>query len=220
MKSVNVHCDFFKQIRKHTDEEIGRFFRALASEIDGEECPELPPTLAMLKEMVSDQNNRFSEQQRNKRIKPNEPKAPNKPNEPKQPTVSITVTDSVPVPVTNTKDEGFTGDESICGAAAPKKQKFTQPSVSDVAAYCRERGNSVDAQAFVDFYTSKGWVVGKSPMKDWRSAVRTWERNHFANGNSSHGGQARAAPDTPSGGYERTKAALERVRGDVAGVTE
>jgi hypothetical protein len=49
--------------------------------------------------------------------------------------------------------------------------------VDEVAAYCEERGNGIDAQSFVDFYASKGWVVGKSPMKDWKAAVRTWERS-------------------------------------------
>ena len=45
-----------------------------------------------------------------------------------------------------------------------------------MAAYCRERGNRVNPRKFVDFYTSKGWRVGKEPMKDWRACVRTWEQ--------------------------------------------
>ena len=57
------------------------------------------------------------------------------------------------------------------------KKRFAVPSVEEVAAYCRERGNNVDAQRFVDFYTSKGWRIGKEPMRDWRACVRTWERN-------------------------------------------
>jgi hypothetical protein len=56
------------------------------------------------------------------------------------------------------------------------KAKFKKPDVFEVAAYCRERQNGVDAQAFVDFYESKGWMIGKNPMKDWKAAVRTWER--------------------------------------------
>ena len=56
-----------------------------------------------------------------------------------------------------------------------KTKRFAPPSVEDVAAYCQERCNSVDPQRFVDFYTSNGWKVGKSAMKDWRAAVRTWE---------------------------------------------
>lgn len=57
-----------------------------------------------------------------------------------------------------------------------KRKRFTPPTVEEVAAYCHERQNSVDAQTFVDFYASKGWVVGKSKMKDWKAAVRTWEK--------------------------------------------
>lgn len=57
-----------------------------------------------------------------------------------------------------------------------KKKNFIPPSVVDVQAYCYERENNVDAQAFVDFYDSKGWMVGKNKMKDWKAAVRTWER--------------------------------------------
>lgn len=54
---------------------------------------------------------------------------------------------------------------------------FIPPAVEDVRAYCTERGNSVDPQSFVDFYESKGWMIGKNKMKDWKAAVRTWERS-------------------------------------------
>ena len=56
------------------------------------------------------------------------------------------------------------------------RKRFSPPSVDEVAAYCRERGNTVDAQTFCDFYAAKGWRVGAQPMKDWRAAVRTWEK--------------------------------------------
>ena len=56
--------------------------------------------------------------------------------------------------------------------------RFTPPDVNMVRDYCIERNNSVDPQSFVDFYTAKGWMVGKNKMKDWKAAVRTWERNH------------------------------------------
>jgi hypothetical protein len=59
-----------------------------------------------------------------------------------------------------------------------KKERalFAPPSVEEVAKYCSERANQVNAQQFVDFYTAKGWVVGSSKMKDWQAAVRTWEQ--------------------------------------------
>ena len=56
------------------------------------------------------------------------------------------------------------------------RKRFSPPSVDEVAAYCQERGNTVDAQTFCDFYAAKGWRVGAQPMKDWRAAVRTWEK--------------------------------------------
>ena len=56
------------------------------------------------------------------------------------------------------------------------RKRFTPPTVEDVESYCRERGNGVDAQRFVDFYASKGWKVGNAGMKDWHAAVRNWER--------------------------------------------
>lgn len=59
-----------------------------------------------------------------------------------------------------------------------KSKRFRKPTIDEVTAYCIERENGIDASAFVDFYESKGWVVGKSPMKDWKAAVRTWERKN------------------------------------------
>jgi len=65
---------------------------------------------------------------------------------------------------------------------------FKPPSVGEVAEYCRERGNSVDPETFVDWNASKGWMIGKNKMKDWKAAVRTWEKrekqNGYSNGNS------------------------------------
>lgn len=55
------------------------------------------------------------------------------------------------------------------------RTRFVRPTVAEVAAYCTERGNRVNAEAFVNFYDSKGWKIGKESMKDWRAAVRTWE---------------------------------------------
>ena len=57
-----------------------------------------------------------------------------------------------------------------------KEKRFAPPSLNDVSAYIKEKGYSVDAEAFIDFYTSKGWKIGKDTMKDWKAAVRTWAR--------------------------------------------
>lgn len=71
-------------------------------------------------------------------------------------------------------------------ASKPTK-KFSPPTLQDVQAYCKERNNTVDAEHFLAYYQANGWKVGKNPMKDWRAAVRTWERNRSttsANGQS------------------------------------
>ena len=54
--------------------------------------------------------------------------------------------------------------------------RFVKPSIEEVRDYCAERGNTVDAVTFWEHYESNGWRVGNSPMKDWKAAVRTWER--------------------------------------------
>lgn len=54
--------------------------------------------------------------------------------------------------------------------------RFQKPSLEEIREYCINRGNKVDPEQFFDFYESKGWMVGKSRMKDWKAAVRTWEK--------------------------------------------
>ena len=58
-----------------------------------------------------------------------------------------------------------------------KKEKFKIPTLEEIKFYCSERNNGIDAQYFFDYYSSKGWLVGKTKMKDWRAAIRLWERN-------------------------------------------
>ena len=58
----------------------------------------------------------------------------------------------------------------------PTRSRFVPPSVEEVQAYCAERRNGVDAQRFVDYYSASGWKRGKTPIKDWKACVRTWER--------------------------------------------
>lgn len=58
-----------------------------------------------------------------------------------------------------------------------KEKRFAPPTPENVREYCREKGLSVDADRFVDFYESKNWYVGKNKMKDWKAAVRNWARS-------------------------------------------
>lgn len=79
-------------------------------------------------------------------------------------------------------------------APPPQRKRFVPPTVEEVEAHCRETGRYIDAQAFVDFYASKGWVVGKAPMKSWQAAVGTWARRDRGqvNGSPAHPSSTRA----------------------------
>lgn len=87
-------------------------------------------------------------------------------------TVSVSVSDSVSV-----DNNSVILKEKENTNVFPKKKssRFIKPSVEEVDAYVKEKGYHIDAQKFVNYYESKGWVVGKSPMKDWKAACRTWE---------------------------------------------
>ena len=99
------------------------------------------------------------------------------------------------------EDKDKDQDKGVSGA------RFAPPTPEDVAAFCRERGNSVDPVKFCAFYQSKGWKVGKNPMKDWRAAVITWERDD--------GGGAASGP-----GPRRTVAAQQYSQRDYSGEDE
>lgn len=76
-----------------------------------------------------------------------------------------------------TIENNISNNTSIKRAASPR---FVPPTVEEVSEYCRERGNGIDAQSFVDFYESKGWMIGRDKMKSWKAAVRTWENRRKA----------------------------------------
>ena len=65
-----------------------------------------------------------------------------------------------------------------------KEKKFIKPSIEEIKNYCLERKNKIDAERFFDYYESKGWKVGKTAMKDWQAAIRTWERNDTERNNN------------------------------------
>ena len=75
-------------------------------------------------------------------------------------------------------------------SAKKAKAVFVPPTVDEVREYCLERQNGIDPQAFVDFYASKNWMVGKSKMSDWEASVRTWEQRRKQEGGKTNGSNA------------------------------
>lgn len=94
------------------------------------------------------------------------------------------------------------------------REKFTPPTLEQVKAYCQERNNNVDPQRWLDHYTSNGWKVGRNPMKDWKAAVRTWERsgyNDTPKKAAGHPGQSQDAEQSKIN--EALRIAMQRAEG-------
>lgn len=87
---------------------------------------------------------------------------------------NIIITNSI-----NNKD--YLEEKEDILSSKKKNQRFVKPTIDDINAYIQEQGMHFNAESFFDYYESKGWVVGKSPMKDWKAACRTWESNRKKN---------------------------------------
>lgn len=74
--------------------------------------------------------------------------------------------------------------DSSAKSTTRKRKRFEKPTLSEIEQYCIERNNNVNAEQFFDYYESNGWKVGKNSMKDWKAAVRTWERSEYRKPNS------------------------------------
>lgn len=83
--------------------------------------------------------------------------------------------DGTKVPYTN-NNEYINNNNSLYKKGS---SRFQKPTIEEIRQYCQERNNSVDPEKFFNVYESKGWLVGKSPMKDWKAAVRTWEQRQL-----------------------------------------
>lgn len=92
-----------------------------------------------------------------------------------------------------------TTTETTTEESAKTKKRFSPPSVADVRLYCIERKNGIDAEAFVDHYNSNGWMVGRNRMKDWRAAVRQWERRQSDYNRAQSASQSPARPGSYQG---------------------
>jgi len=107
---------------------------------------------------------------------------------------NTTVYDRIPLDTKNTdkdkdkdkdKDINNTLKENMCIKEKTPTSRFIPPTPEEIQKYCDERNNLVDVNRFYDFYQSKGWMVGKNKMKDWKAAIRTWEKDAgFKNSNS------------------------------------
>ena len=156
---------FFKTLRETldsmSDEDAGALMKALFAHDDGDEM-DLSGKSVVVKvvfPIVAEATDRLSKKRQNK---VRQPQAYRK--------------QTANEPQTDRKDTAHNHNhirkESLL--TETKEKKFTPPTVEEVAAYASEKGYKMEAERFVDFYASKGWKVGNTPMKDWKAAVRNW----------------------------------------------
>lgn len=110
---------------------------------------------------------------------------------PKIPTTTSTPTS------TTTSNSSSNGDMALTAPTPapdePKAKRFVPPTLDEVMAYVQERGSHVDPERFVNYYQSQGWKVGRAPMKDWKAAVRNWEKREQVPGASHYAPPQQAA---------------------------
>ena len=178
--------EYLDEMADLTDAEFGRLARALLVYSRTGEFPALNGNERLFKRRVIMQEDRAQESyaqvveknRANGKLggrprKPTETQNnPQKPNETQKTQIEIEseIKTEINTPLPN-------GNKGSKAATPPTREaRFSPPSLDEVHAYISERGSAVDAQQFVDFYASKGWMVGKNRMKDWKAAVRTWEK--------------------------------------------
>jgi hypothetical protein len=142
--------------------------------LDGEIVTDNGIVKAMLTLMIPqiDANNRRYENGKKGGRNKNQSETKPEPN-PNQTRTKMEPKETKPEPNVNVNVNDNVNDNDI----KDKRKRFTPPTLEEVKSYCQERKNSVDPERFINFYESKGWVVGKSPMKDWKAAVRNWEKD-------------------------------------------
>lgn len=178
--SFVFYRSFYKAIKKLDNNTLAEAVRAIcAYALDGEE-----PTLDGVAEIIFDMarpqidanTKRRTDGQKGGRPKKEKPVVSENKNHrfsEKKPNVNVNVNENVNVNANenvNVNENGNVNEKIVV-------RKFTPPTLDEVKDYCRERNNHVDPQRFIDFYSMKGWMVGKNKMKDWKAAVRTWEKN-------------------------------------------
>lgn len=176
MKMLKIYTDFIRDMEELDDAEKGRLFVMMLSYASSGNAPapqgnerfvwgtarKMIDAQRQSYERICDRN-RVNGEKHLSQTNPNEPKATqSNPNEPKASQITQVVQEQ----------------EQEQEQEKEQEHRFIAPTVAEVKTYCKERRNNVDAERFVNFYMAKGWKVGKNPMKDWKAAVRTWEKSN------------------------------------------
>ena len=171
---------FASAIKKLPDEfQLSALWAIIDYGIDGKEPSDngiAEAIFSMAKPQIDANNKRYNNGLKGGRLKQEESKAEPNSNQ-KEPNNNQTKTkqsfsETKLEPNENEKENVNVKDKE----KEIKRKRFTPPTTQEVEAYCLEKGYTVDSDRFIDFYESKGWMIGKNQMKDWKAAVRNWNR--------------------------------------------
>jgi hypothetical protein len=210
-KNVIVYTDWINTFELLSDEEAGRLIKHFFRYVN-DLNPEPPdrmieilfePFKSTLKRDLQKWEIR-AERARQNGFKGGRPKEEEKPQEEENPTKPsglqknpeepsglfftekkpVSVSDSVSVSVSDINTFPSKEEKVI-----HTSKRFLIPSILEISTYCQERKNEINAEQFYDHYQSNGWMVGKNKMKDWKAAVRTWEKNGYSKTQQSNNNQ-------------------------------
>ena len=182
--SFVLYTDYRRQFDLLTDAELGQLIRAVMDYVETGQPPDLPAGPQMAFAFISAQIDRDMKKYQEvieKRRAAGSAGGKQKASKAKQEVASLANASTCYQAVTNLPDNENDNDNvndiKKKDTKVSKEKSFQPPSVENVREYCQEGGYKVDAECFVNFYESKGWMVGKNKMKDWKAAVRNWSRN-------------------------------------------
>lgn len=179
--SFVLYTSFYEPLKSLTDEQLGKLFRAIfefnlteKENVDSD----IKIAFAFIKNQLLLDGEKYEKAKRKKaeagRIGMQKRWKKNITNDNKNNNVINAITDVTKI----TDNDNVNDNENVIKEKNIKKRKvFQKPTIEEIQQYCTDRNNSVDPEHFYDFYESKGWRVGKEPMKDWKACVRTWEKN-------------------------------------------
>lgn len=182
--SFVLYTDYRRQFDLLTDAELGQLIRAVMDYVETGQPPDLPAGPQMAFAFISAQIDRDMKKYQEvveKRRAAGSAGGKQKASNAKQEVAILANASTCYQAVTNLPDNDNDNDNvndiKKKDTKVSKEKSFKPPSVENVREYCQEGGYKVDAECFVNFYESKGWMVGKNRMKDWKAAVRNWARN-------------------------------------------
>lgn len=186
-----AYFSYQRTLKWLTDEQLGRVFRAALEYAETGKEPNLEQIEMMgfsfMKEDIDRANEHYDqvcEARRASGSKGGRPKSakPNGLSEEETKPNGFSENQMVLEETKKSQSESKSESKGNTKESIKKESRFAPPTPDDVRQYCNEHGYMVDADQFVDFYTQKGWMVGKNRMKDWQAAVRTWVRRRQEDG--------------------------------------